>query len=138
LANGRAYRFTVRAVNAIGAGARSAASAAVTPHTPPGSPALVIAKQGAKWGRATATVTWSAPTATGGAGITGYRITWQRLTSKGSATGSPVVVSAGANTRSTSFTAPAGIKAGTRYRVTVQAVNPAGAGTGRGVTATVR
>jgi len=83
-------------------------------------------------------VAWAPPSATGGSAITGYRITWQRLTAKGRATGSPIVVTARSTARSTTFTAPARIKAGTKYRVTVQAVNAAGAGSGKAVTATVR
>ena len=104
----------------------------------PGSPAKLTATPGAKGGKATATVKWSGPGSTGGAAVSGYRITWQRLDAKGKAQGAPVVYAVTAAYRSASLTAPAGVRAETRYRVTVQAVNPAGVGSGRAVVATVR
>ena len=131
LTNGREYRFKVRAVNAIGAGTLSAASAAVIPRTVPGLPAALKMTSGKKGGRATATVTWAIPAANGGSLITGYRITWQRLNRKGVAYGAPIVATATVNVRSVGYTAPKSVKAGTKYKVVVQAVNAAGAGRGR-------
>ena len=71
LTNGKAYTFKVQAVNAVGTGAYSAASSAVTPAAPPGAP--VIGK--ATSSHRTATIKWSPPKATGGLPITGYSVT---------------------------------------------------------------
>ncbi|HEV7723385.1 MAG TPA: fibronectin type III domain-containing protein, partial [Iamia sp.] len=71
LTNGTAYTFKVQAVNAIGTGPLSSASAAVTPATTPGAPTGVSAIAG----NHEATVSWTAPAATGGSAITGYRVT---------------------------------------------------------------
>jgi predicted phage tail protein len=138
LTNGTAYRFRVRAVNAVGAGAQSALSMPATPTAVPAAPATVKASQGAKGGRLTAAVNWSQPTTTGGSRLTGYRITAQRLDSRGAATGSPILIIVGAGTHSTTFIAPAGVRTATRYRFTVQAVNAVGAGPGRTSFTTVR
>jgi Ca2+-binding RTX toxin-like protein len=138
LANGTAYRFRVRAVNALGAGPWSAASTAVTPRTIPGKVRALTAKPGAKGGKPTTTVRWTAPASTGGSKITGYRITWQRLNAKGSARGAAIVTTVPAGAKAASLTAPAEVPAGTRYRVTVQAVNAAGTAPGSVVTTTVR
>ena len=69
LTNGRTYRFRVAAVNAAGRGPWSDV-AVVRPRTKPGTPRnpSVVA------GDTTVTVRWDAPTSTGGAPITGYRI----------------------------------------------------------------
>ena len=71
LTNGTAYTFTVAAINAIGTGAASAQSNAVTPATVPGAPTIGTATRG----NASATVTWTAPASNGGAVITGYVVT---------------------------------------------------------------
>ncbi|WP_448061131.1 Ig-like domain-containing protein [Cellulomonas hominis] len=73
LTGGQAYGFTVRACNAAGCGAPSAASSAtpVTVAAPPGAVTLTATPA---TGRPTsAAVTWTAPGATGGSSITGYR-----------------------------------------------------------------
>ncbi|MEU4157688.1 peroxidase family protein [Actinoplanes sp. NPDC026670] len=138
LVNGTAYRFRVRAVNALGAGAWSDSSTVVTPRTVPGKVRDLTARPGGKGGKLTATVRWTAPAATGGSKITGYRITWQRLNAKGKAQGAAVVTTVPAGARAASFTAPTEIPANTRYRATVQAVNAAGAAPGTAVNTTVR
>ncbi|MFG1606599.1 peroxidase family protein [Actinoplanes sp. NPDC049265] len=138
LVNGHGYRFRVRAVNAVGAGPLSALSATVVPYTVAGLPASLTARTGAAGGPATASVTWTPPAGNGGAPVTGYRVTVQRLTAKGAATGTPAVTTVGPATRVWTLTAARGVPSGTKYRVIVQAVNPAGAGTGRAVTAVVR
>ena len=83
-------------------------------------------------------VQWTAPTASGGSAITGYRVTRQRLNADGTANGPATVSTLSATARSLTFTAPAGVARDTRYRFTVQAVNAAGAGTGRSVVGAVR
>ncbi len=71
LTNGTAYTFTVAAINGVGTGAQSAASAAVTPATTPGAPTIGTAT----FGNASASVTWTAPASNGGSAITGYVVT---------------------------------------------------------------
>lgn len=67
LVDGTSYDVTVQAVNAVGAGADSAA-APVTPYGAPGAPLVteVVA------GTATVTVDWQAPAADGGSPLLGY------------------------------------------------------------------
>ena len=72
LANGTAYIFEVRAVNAKGASAW-AQSIAVTPATVPGPPTTVTAVSG----NAQATVTWGIPASNGGSPITGYQLQYR-------------------------------------------------------------
>jgi len=75
LTNGTGYTFTVVAINDIGQSPTSAASASVTPVAPltvPGAPTGVV---GVVTGSGTVTVTWVAPTSTGGTSITGYSVT---------------------------------------------------------------
>ena len=81
LTNGISYTFTVAAANSAGTGPSSAASNAVTPRDLPGAPTGVTATAG----NAQATVTWVAPTTTGGLTITGYTVT-----SQSSLVGTPV------------------------------------------------
>jgi LPXTG-motif cell wall-anchored protein len=71
LTNGTAYTFTVSATNAVGTGAASRASAAVTPATVPDAPMNVVAVAGDRQ----ATVTFDAPTSNGGSPITGFVVT---------------------------------------------------------------
>ncbi|MEV4642363.1 peroxidase family protein [Actinoplanes sp. NPDC049548] len=134
LANGTAYRFRVRAVNEIGAGALSRASATVTPRTVPGGLKSLSGTSGAAGGAVTATLKWTAPTATGGSPVTAYRIVRQRLNADGSPRGAEIVTTVSGKARSFTFAGAAN----SRYRCTVQAVNAAGAGTGRTVTAKTR
>lgn len=72
LTNGTTYTFTVRAVNAVGAGPASTPSNAVTPAgTPPGAPTGVTATAG----DASATVSWTAPASDGGSPLSSYTVT---------------------------------------------------------------
>jgi hypothetical protein len=125
-------------VNAIGSGAQSGNSNTVTPITTPGAPATVTAARGGAGNPITATVTWTAPAVTGGAPITQYRVTRQRLNPNGTNNGAATTTLLGSAVRQVVFTAPAGVPANTNYRFTVQALNAAGAGTGRAATSTVR
>jgi fibro-slime domain-containing protein/RHS repeat-associated protein len=113
LQNGTAYTFSVRAVNAIGAGPFSAASNPVTPATVPGAPAGVTAALG---GNASAAVSWAPPATDGGASITGYVVTSTPggfiATVNGTATTARVT----------------GLTVGTTYTFTVAAVNRKGTG----------
>jgi hypothetical protein len=71
LTNGTAYTFQVVATNAQGDGTASTASNSVTPQGEPDAPTSVSATAG----NAQATVTWTAPSNTGGSAITGYSVT---------------------------------------------------------------
>jgi Fibronectin type III domain len=72
LTNGTGYTFTVVAINDIGRSPASAASASVTLFTVPGAPTGVV---GVVTGSGSVTVTWVAPTSTGGSSIIGYTVT---------------------------------------------------------------
>lgn len=69
LTNARTYYYLVKAVNAIGASVASNETWAVPAATVPGPPTAVTANAG----NASATVTWTAPSA-GGANITKYTV----------------------------------------------------------------
>jgi hypothetical protein len=114
---GSSYTFTVAAVNAIGTGAASAPSNAVTPTatSAPGAPTGVLAESR----KSGAQVSWTAPSSTGGSPITGYRVTpYQGVTPL-----TPTVVS----TAATSATV-GGLTNGTAYTFRVSAVNAIGVG----------
>ena len=126
LTNGTAYNFRVRAVNAVGQGALSAASNTVTPTagttvTVPGAPVIGTAVAGTAGGAITATANWAAPAATGGSAITGYRVFALRMRANGTvqATVTSPVQPAGA--RTLSMTLAAG-----NYRFQVAAINAVG------------
>ncbi|HEX6472901.1 MAG TPA: fibronectin type III domain-containing protein [Streptosporangiaceae bacterium] len=112
LTNGQTYTFTVQVISDW-ASAPSAPSAPVIPQaaTAPGAPLLT-----AVVGRdSSVVVSWS-PGADGGAAVTGYRI---------SADPGGAGVSAAASATSATL---AGLANGTPYRISVQAINKAGAG----------
>jgi hypothetical protein len=110
LTNGQAYTFTVFATNAVGNGAVSAPSAAVTPVTVPGAPTGVTASGGTEQ----ATVSWTAPAGNGGSAILHYTVT----ASPGGAT----VTATGTTTATFGV-----LRAGT-YTFTVTATNAIGTG----------
>ena len=114
LTNGTSYVFRVHAVNSMGAGPNSAASAAVVPATVPGPPTAV---SGAR-GNARVTVKWKAPASTGGSAITGYVVTAY----VGSTAKKAVTVG---NVSTATVT---GLTNGTSYVFRVHAVNSMGAG----------
>ena len=119
LTNGTSYRFSVRAINAIGASPASALSNNVTPAvvvTVPGAPTIGTATAG----DTNAVVRWTAPANTGGADITAYRIQVR--------TGTTVIRTVtGVPGTATSSTVTA-LTNGTAYNFRVQAVNSAGIG----------
>ncbi|MDD5298370.1 MAG: fibronectin type III domain-containing protein, partial [Rhodocyclaceae bacterium] len=114
LTNGTAYTFTVKATNAVGTGAASAASNSVTPATIPGAPTIGTATGG----NAQATVTFTAPASNGGSAITGYTVTSNPaggVDSNAGSTGLSHVIT--------------GLTNGTAYTFTVKATNAIGTGT---------
>ncbi|MHA7298977.1 peroxidase family protein [Pseudarthrobacter sp. MDT3-1] len=81
LANGTAYTFVVRAVNAAGTSLGSAPSIAITTPGTPDAPVIGRARQGDRRGPITAIIDWTPPAATGGSAITGYKVTALRMSS---------------------------------------------------------
>ncbi|MEI6680734.1 MAG: FISUMP domain-containing protein [Mariniphaga sp.] len=110
---GTAYTFTVKATNAAGAGAASAASNSVTPYGVPGAPTIGTAIAG----DTKATVTFTAPVSNGGSVITSYTAT----STPGGFTGT--LSQAGNGTITIT-----GLTNGTAYTFKVTATNAAGTG----------
>jgi hypothetical protein len=125
LTNGTQYRFQVRAVNTVGAGAFSNLSNNVRPATAPGRPVIGNASSGVSGGGLVtlhaATARWSPPTDNGGAVVTGYVVTALKLGTNGGVIRrieSPVLAG---SSRSTVFRLRAGA-----YRFVAVAENRAG------------
>ncbi len=76
LTNGLRYAVQVRAVNAGGAGTWSA-SATATPIAPPTAPPVALAAPTLVAGDGQLTVTWTAPTDTGGSDISAYHLRYR-------------------------------------------------------------
>jgi hypothetical protein len=116
LTPGASYTFKVAAINAIGTGAESAASAAVTPTTAtaPGAPTAI----GATAKSSGALVTWTAPTSNGGSPVTGYKVIPYKAGVAGAATTVGAVTSAGVGS----------LTNGSAYTFKVAAINAIGAG----------
>jgi hypothetical protein len=116
LSNGTAYGVMLRADNAIGNGAASV-PASTTPRTVPGAPLSVAAVSNS----ASANVSWSAPSSTGGSPVTGYTATAYATSTSTAAVSSCTTVGA------TLCTIPS-LSNGTAYYVEVTASNAAGTG----------
>ena len=109
------YTFKVAAFNSVGTGAQSAASNSVTVITVPGAPTAVTATAA----NASANVTWTAPTSTGGSAITGYVVTPY--------IGGTAQTAQTFNSTATSQTVT-GLTNGTAYTFKVAAINGVGTG----------
>jgi titin len=118
LVNGQAYTFTVAAMNAVGTGPASIASAPATPFTVPTAPQNVAAVPG----DGQAVVSWSPPLADNGSPVTSYAVT----TNTGQTTVS-----------TTTSTTVQGLTNGLSYMFTVTASNAAGAGPASAASAAV-
>jgi titin len=121
LANSTAYRFRVRATNAMGAGEFSTYSEAVVPALPPLRTAPGPTDVTATAGDASAVVAWTPPTDDGGADITGYEVQAYDLVTF-DPVGPARAVSEGTEVTMT------GLTNGTPYWFRVRAVNPVGTG----------
>ena len=117
LTPGTAYTFTVTASNTYGAGPASSATLAVTPLVTPGAPTGVAATNG---DLSQSSVSWTAPTSTGGSPVTGYVV---QYSSDGGATWTVATSSA-----STSPYVVTGLTNGTPYVFEMAAANMVGAG----------
>ena len=115
LTGGTAYNFRVRAITSFGLGVLSAPSATVTPVTLAPAPGTPVATRG----NASAGLTWTAPPATGGSPITGYRVQVR--------TGNTLVRTVILTGTATSTTVTA-LTNGTAYNFRVRAVTAAGLG----------
>lgn len=120
LANSQTYYYTVSAINAVGEGIPSNEASSTT-HQPPGAPQDLAAAAGPSARQIT--LSWEAPSSTGGLAITNYRVLRSR------ASGGPYSQVAQLEDQR-SYT-DAGLALGDYYyRVT--AVNPAGDGPASG------
>ncbi len=108
LTNGTAYNFRLQAVTAVGSSALSTASANVTPATVPGAPGILAGSQGAVGGGLQASANWTAPTSTGGSGITGYLVSAYLV--GGTTPLQQIQVGSGARTRAFTFSSTAPIE----------------------------
>jgi alpha-tubulin suppressor-like RCC1 family protein len=116
LTNGTAYRFQVQSTNAVGTGAFSGLSVAVTPATAPATPVIGLATPF----NLSALVRWTAP-ANGGSAITGYSV---RVVN---AAGTQIGTLRAAAATATNLTVT-GLTNGVGYRFQVQATNPVATG----------
>ena len=109
LTDGTAYTFTVVATNAVGDSQPSGASTAVTPLGAPGAPTIGTATAG----EMTASVSFTAPSNTGGLTITGYTVTSSPGDITATGTASPITVSGLTDGQSYTFTVTATNSTGT-------------------------
>ncbi len=119
LSAGTTRHYRVSAINSVGTGAASNVDDATTDAARPAAPTGLTA---AAAGQTTINLSWTAPTNTGGASITGYRI-------EVSPNGTSNWTNQQANTRSTATTyAHTGLSAGTTRHYRVSAINSVGTG----------
>ena len=117
LTNGTGYMFRVSAINPVGTGSTSDTTSS-TPRTTPGEPTSLAGTAG----NAEVSLSWTAPTSSGGASLTGYKV--ESSTNSGS---SWSTVTADTGSTSTSYTATS-LTNGTGYMFRVSAINPVGTG----------
>jgi len=125
LTPGDHYTFTVKAVNSVGAGPASSASAAFVAITLAGAPTAVTATRGDQ----SATVSFTPPASNGFSAITGYWVTATDSTTPANG-GQKVLVSS-------SPTTITGLTDGDSYTFTVAALNYVGTGPASAASAAV-
>ena len=118
LTNGTTYYFKVAAVNSVGTGTQTSSVSAV-PATTPAAPTSVSATNGNE----ESVISWTAPTNTGGAAITGYKIKC------GATSGYPGNATVYHQTNTNTTYTKTGLSNGTQYSIQVAAVNAVGDGT---------
>jgi len=118
-----AVKFQVQARNAVGTGAFSALSNAVTPTTVPTAPVIAPANPGTVGGAITARANWTPPASNGGSAVNGYVVIAQRISGAGTVVGTVTSAVQASTTRSLVMTLPAG-----NYQFTVRARNVLGLG----------
>jgi hypothetical protein len=119
LTNGTSYTFRVAAINAVGTGTYSAASAAVTADGLPGAPSNVTATASGTQ----ATVSWTAPANPGSSPITGYDV---QFSSNGGGSWTPASSTFHTSTATTEIVT--GLTGGTTYIFRVAAITAIGTG----------
>jgi Tfp pilus assembly protein PilE len=122
---GITYTVTVSATNAVGTGGLGSTSVSA-PVSVPGAPVGPTATSGAT-GTGAITLSWSAPTSTGGSSITGYTVT----ATPTSGSGTQTCVTSGATQCTVT-----GLVEGAQYTMSVVAANVAGVGNGAATSAT--
>jgi hypothetical protein len=125
LVNGTAVRFQVQATNAVGTGAFSVLSAAVTPATVPGTPVIGTASSGKSRGTIDAVARWTPPLSNGGSVINGYVVTALRMSAAGAVLDQTDSAVQAASVRSLTMILPT---TANEYRFVVQALNVIGPG----------
>ncbi len=122
LSAGTTRHYRVSAINSVGTGAASNVASATTSTPTATRPAAPTSLTATAAGQTTINLRWTAPTNTGGASITGYRI-------EVSPNGTSNWTNQQANTRSTATTyAHTGLSAGTTRHYRVSAINSVGTG----------
>ena len=115
LTDGLAYTFSVVATNSVGSGVPATSNAITPTVTAPGSPASISTTAGQNQ----VSVTWLAPSNTGGYPVTGYLV---------SAFAGSVAKNEQATTSSVNSATISGLQGGTSYTIHVQALNQLGYG----------
>jgi hypothetical protein len=116
------YTYTITSCNVVGCNATAVTGTFTTAPTTPGTPTAVksVATTDQVTGKEYVTVTWTAPTSTGGLPLTGYTVNWGTSATGGVACASVLIGS------SASCTLYVGTSASGNNYATVTALNAAG------------